>query len=200
MADAEHNDEAPKAKSKLPLIIGGVVLLLGLGGGGYYFLVAKPAAAKAAEEAAAADEADAGTSAKGGEKAVQLDAEGHPVKKKKKKKKKKSGEKEEPPAYWNLDPFTVNLSDTEQEHYLQATVVLQVPGETAVEEMKKHTAMVRDRVLKILSGSKSADLRSIEGKMKLADQIIEQIATAAEEDDIELPEVSRVFFTAFIIQ
>ena len=100
----------------------------------------------------------------------------------------------------NLDPFTVNLSDTEQEHYLQATVVLQVPGEAGVEEMKKHTALVRDRVLKILSGSKSGDLRSIEGKLKLADQIVEQIAAAAEEDDIELPEISRVFFTAFIIQ
>ncbi len=203
MADAEHGaEEAPaKKKSKLPLIIGAVVLLLGLGGGGYYFLVAKPAAAKAAEEAAAAaEEEDAGKAAKGKDEKVALDADGNPIKKKKKKKKKKAGEKVEPPAYLNLDPFTVNLSDTEQEHYLQATLVMQVPGEAAVEELKKHTAMIRDRVIKLLSGSKAADLRSTEGKLKLSDQIIEQIATAAEDDELELPEITRVFFTAFIIQ
>ena len=193
MAAEEHSEgdgAAPKKKGKLPLIIGAVVLLLLVGGGAYYFLVMKPAAeAKAAEEAAA-DDGDA--------KAGKADKDGKEIKKKKKK--KKAEKSTEPPAYLNMDPFTVNLADTEQEHYLQATVVLQVGGEAAVEELKKHSALIRDRVLKLLSSSKSADLRSVEGKQAIADAIISQVAGAAEEEDLEIPEIQKVFFTAFIIQ
>jgi flagellar FliL protein len=194
--DHKDGDAAPaKKKSKLPLIIGALVLLIAIGGGAYYFLVMKPAAeAKAAEDAAA--EEDSGT-AKGdkakGDKADKTDS-------KKKKKKKKKTDKAEPPAYLTLDAFTVNLADVEQEHYLQATIVLQVGGESAVEELKKQNPMIRDTVLKLLSGSKAGDLRSVEGKQKLAADIIEQVAAAAEESGVEVPEIDRVFFTAFIIQ
>lgn len=201
----DHKDakEAAPKKSKLPILIGAVVLLLALGGGGYYFFVMKPAAeAKAAEEAAA-DEEPAGkdkVAAKDGEAkdGAAKDGESKPAKKKKKKKKK--AEKAEPPAYLNLDAFTVNLADTEQEHYLQATIVLQVGGEAATEELKKHSAMIRDRILKLLSSSKAQDLRTVEGKQKIADDIIGQIASSAEDEGLELPEIDKVFFTAFIIQ
>lgn len=189
----EHDDgaeSAPRKKSKLPLIIGALVLLLAVGGGAYYFLVMKPAAeAKAAEEAAAED--DSG----GKDKASKGKAEG-----KKKHKKKKKADKTEPPAYLNLDAFTVNLADTEQEHYLQATIVLQVAGDAAVEELKKHNALIRDRILKLLSSSKAADLRSVEGKQAIADQIIAQVASAADDEELEIPDIDKVFFTAFIIQ
>lgn len=189
----EHKDgeeAAPKKKSKLPLIIGAVVLLLAIGGGAYYFLVMKPAAEAAAAEEAAADEADAKASAGKGEK----------VSAHKKKKKKKKSDKVEAPAYLNLDPFTVNLADTEQEHYLQATLVLQVAGEASVEELKKHSAMIRDRILKLLSSSKSEELRSVDGKQKIAADIIAQVASAAEDEDLEIPDIDKVYFTAFIIQ
>ncbi|MDE3012087.1 MAG: flagellar basal body-associated FliL family protein, partial [Pseudomonadota bacterium] len=109
-------------------------------------------------------------------------------------------DKAEPPAYLNLDAFTVNLADTEQEHYLQATIVLQVAGEAAVEELKKHNALIRDRILKLLSSSKAADLRSVEGKQAIADQIIAQVASAADDEELEIPDIDKVFFTAFIIQ
>lgn len=190
----DHKDgeeAAPKKKSKLPMIIIAVVLLLAIGGGAYYFLVMKPAAeAKAAEDAAAEDDSS------GKDKA---DKAGQPAGKKKHKKKKKA-DKAEPPAYLNLDPFTVNLADTEQEHYLQATIVLQVGGESAVEELKKHSALIRDSILKLLSSSVAADLRSTEGKQKMADAIIAQVSSAADAEELEIPEIDKVFFTAFIIQ
>lgn len=187
----EHKDgeAAPKKKSKLPLLIGAVVLLLAIGGGAYYFLVMKPAAeAKAAEDAAADDDGAKGDKNDKGEA------------KKNGKKKKKKAEKGEAPAYMSMEPFTVNLADTEQEHYLQATIVLEVAGEAAVEELKKHNAMIRDRILKILSSSKAADLRSVEGKQAVVDQIISQVSAAAEDEGIEIPDIDKVFFTAFIIQ
>ena len=207
----DHNtddDEAPKKKSKLPIIIGAVVLLLALGGAGYYFLVMKPAAeAKAAEEAAADDEdapkakdKDSDTAKSADKSADKAGDKASDKSKKKKKKKKNKSDKVEPPAYLALDPFTVNLADTDIDHYLQATIVLQVPGEQASEELKKHSAMIRDRILKLPSSSKAMDLRSVEGKQKLAQDIIDQIASAATDDEIEVPDIDRVFFTAFIIQ
>jgi len=191
---AANADEAPPPKKgKLLLIIVAAVLVLTLAGGAaYYFLVVQPAA-KAAEDGG--DEEDA----KPKHSANKDDADSGETKKKKKKKKKK-GEKEEPPAYLVLEPFTVNLADTEQEHFLQVSMVLEVSGEAAAEELKKNMALIRDRTLKLLSSSKSAEIRSIEGKQKLADAVIDQIAQGAEDADIELPDVNKVFFTAFIIQ
>jgi flagellar protein FliL len=190
---AEAGEEAPKKKGKLLLIIVAAVLVLTMvGGAAYYFLVIQPAANAAAEGAGDDEDAKPKHAKKG-------DDEGGETKKKKKKKKKK-GEKEEPPAYLVLEPFTVNLADTEQEHFLQVSITLQVPGEAAAEEMKKVMALIRDRCLKTLSSTKSTELRSIEGKQKLADTLVDQIAEAADEDGIEIPEISKVFFTSFIIQ
>jgi flagellar protein FliL len=188
---AAEAEEAPKKKGKLLLIIVAAVLVLTIAGGAaYYFLVIQPAA-KAAEEG---DDDEA--KPKRGKKDDEASADS----KKHKKKKKKKGEKEEPPAYLVLEPFTVNLADTEQEHFLQVSITLQVPGEAAAEEMKKQMAMIRDRTLKLLSSMKSSELRTVEGKQKLADALIDQIAEAADNDGIELPEISKIFFTAFIIQ
>jgi flagellar protein FliL len=190
---AAEAGDAPKKKGKLLLIIVAAVLVLSMASGAaYYFLVIQPAA-KAAEEGGDEEDAKA-RHAKSKEDADSPDG------KKKKKKKKKKGEKEEPPAFLVLDPFTVNLADTEQEHFLQVSMTLQVPGEVAAEEMKKHMAMIRDQTLKLLSSLKSAELRSTEGKQKLADTLIDKIAEAADQDDVELPEISKIFFTAFIIQ
>jgi len=190
---AEAGEEAPKKKGKLLLIIVAAVLVLTmLGGAAYYFLVIQPAANAAAEGAGDDEDAKPKHAKKG-------DDEGGETKKKKKKKKKK-GEKEEPPAYLVLEPFTVNLADTEQEHFLQVGITLQVPGEAAAEEMKKNMALIRDRCLKTLSSMKSTELRSIEGKQKLADSLVDQIAEAADDDGIEIPEISKIFFTSFIIQ
>jgi flagellar FliL protein len=189
---AAEAEEAPKKKGKLLLIIVAAVLVLTMvGGAAYYFLVMQPAA-KAAEEGGDEDDAKP--------KHAKKDDEGSGETKKHKKKKKKKGEKEEPPAYLVLEPFTVNLADTEQEHFLQVSITLQVPGEAAAEEMKKQMAMIRDRTLKLLSSMKSSELRSVEGKQKLADTLIDQIAEAADDNGIEIPEISKIFFTAFIIQ
>jgi flagellar protein FliL len=203
MAEDNKNEAPPpKKKGKLLLIIIAAVLILALGAGaGYYFLVMQPAAAKAADEA---DDEETPPKAKAvasaEEPAPNSEETQDKEPKKKKKKKKKKGEKEEPPAFINLEPFTVNLADTEQERFLQVSMVVQVAGDAAVEEYKKHMAMIRDTILKLLSSSKSADIRSIEGKQKLSDQIIANVENAAEHNDLELPEISKVFFTSFIIQ
>lgn len=205
---AEEKDDAPpKKKGKLLLVIIAAVLILALGGGAaYYFLVVQPAAAAKADEDA--DEEDSSSKkgkAKEGEDAGQAasDEDGKEKEhepKKKKKKKKKNKNKDEPPAFINMDPFTVNLADTEQERFLQISMVIEVAGDAAAEEIKKHMPLVRDTILKLLSSSKSVDLRSAEGKQKLADLIISSIEKVASHDDIEIPDIDKVFFTAFIIQ
>jgi flagellar FliL protein len=209
MAEDNKNDAPPKKKGKLLLIIIAVVLILALGSGAaYYFLVIQPAAAadKSADEEeedpappkkVAASENDKET-AESANTASSESTEAEP--KKKKKKKKKKSDKDQPPAFINMEPFTVNLADTEQERFLQVTMVIQVAGEPAVEEFKKHMAMIRDTILKLLSSSKSTDIRSIEGKQKLSDGIIANVERAAHHNEIELPEIDKVFFTSFIIQ
>ena len=77
-----------------------------------------------------------------------------------------------------LDPFIVNLADKEGERFAQIGVSLQVDDPKVGEEMKGYMPAIRNSVLLILSHKTSAELLSIEGKQKLAEEIRRDAARA----------------------
>ena len=115
-------------------------------------------------------------------------------------KKVKKAAKAAPPEYVALESFTVNLQpETGTDQYLQVQMTLQVPGAEQAELFKTNMAKVRSRVLMLLSGKKASEINTIEGKKKLAEEIV----TATKEPFVEKgdeQEVSEVLFTSFIIQ
>ena len=115
-------------------------------------------------------------------------------------KKVKKAAKTAPPEYVALESFTVNLQpETGTDQYLQVQMTLQVPGAEQAELFKTNMAKVRSRVLMLLSGKKASEINTVEGKKKLAEEIV---ATTKEPfvEKGEEQEVSEVLFTSFIIQ
>ena len=128
----------------------------------------------------------------GGDAAAEHDSPKEP----KKKKKKESDAK---PEYVPVEAFTVNLQPENGEQYLQVQFTLQVDGAEQATLIKDNMAIVRNRVLLLLSGKKASEISTVEGKQQLAAEIQAIIKEPFEKDGDE-QEVTDVLFTSFIIQ
>ena len=178
-----------KGNRKMLIIIVLVVVLLG-GGGGFYYWRTTVAAAAAAE-----NETEKTKSKKGTETA---DSKG-----KKSKKSSKSDSEDDAPddsavkKIIELQPFIVNLADTESARYLRLTVSLGVGGESGGTEKPDQlfVTRVRNAMLAVLSGKKSDEILSIEGKTKLRKDLLKAAQSASEE-----PAVEAIYITDFIVQ
>ena len=157
------------SKKKLIVIALAAVLLLGGGGGAAWYFL------HAGGDAAAA---------------------GHDAKDTKKKKKESSGAK---PEYVPVEAFTVNLQPENGEQYLQVQFTLQVEGAEQSTLIKDNMAIVRNRVLLLLSGKKASEISTVQGKQQLAAEIRAIVQEPFEKDGDE-QDVTDVLFTSFIIQ
>jgi flagellar FliL protein len=157
------------SKKKLVVIAVAAVLLLGGGGGAAWYFLHA-----------------------GGDAAAEHDS----PKDSKKKKKKDSSAK---PEYVPVEAFTVNLQPENGEQYLQVQFTLQVDGTEQATVVKDNMAIVRNRVLLLLSGKKASEISTVEGKQQLAAEIQAIIKEPFEKDGDE-QDVTDVLFTSFIIQ
>jgi flagellar FliL protein len=158
------------SKEKLVVIVAAALLLLGGGGGAAWYFRHAGADAAAAEHDSPKDA--------------------------KKKKKKDSDAK---PEYVPVEAFTVNLQPENGEQYLQVQFTLQVGGAEQATLVKDNMAIVRNRVLLLLSGKKASEINTVEGKQQLAGEILAAVKTPFAEHGEE-QEISDVLFTEFIIQ
>lgn len=164
MSDEKETEE-PKKKGKLPLILGLVVVLAG-GGGGWYYMQTQ----KAAEED---KKAEAKTETK----------------------KKEEEEKIEPPiqvdmtkrTFVTLEPFTFNLTDSEQDRFGQVKVVFEVANAGVEGEIETVSPAIRNSLLLLLTSKTSKELLSTRGKRELASEMID--ATNAILSGQEPPEI-----------
>lgn len=188
-----------KGSKKLIIIIAAVAVLLLGGGGAALFLIKKNQAAAEA-----------------------LDEDGEPVQAQETHAKKKDDHKT-PPTFVALDPFTVNLTDKDQERYAQIGITLEVDDPHFAEEMKAYMPAIRAGILMILAHKSSGELLEREGKERLAREIMREsvrpmgIEIEDEDEDEPPPEatpkkkkkkkkpvqhnpVQQVLFSSFIIQ
>lgn len=104
-----------------------------------------------------------------------------------------------PPVFVVLEPFTINLQPEGGEQYLQVAFTLQVGSQAEVDQIKLYMPQVRSRILLMLSSKKASELLTVEGKKKLADDIIAQVRQPFHPQGTPL-EIPNVFFTSFVIQ
>ncbi len=170
-APAEGEEGKKKGKGKLIILIVLLLFILGGAGGGWYWWTH----IKSADTEASEDE----------------DAE--PAKKKKKKKKEEAG-----PVFVSLDAFTVNLQG-EEGQLLQTAITLQMADEEDAAKLKQHMPLIRSRLVMLLSSKPAEEVLTAEGKLKLAQEIADQIKQPFFPGDYPM-EVQSVLFTSFIVQ
>ena len=146
---------APKKKGKLLIIIVSLVLVLGGGGGAAWFFLGQGDKEKSADaEHAGADEQHAAAD------------DEKPFRPRVKK-------KGEPPVFADLEPFIFNLQDEDQDRFAQVGVTLELVDAEVTAELKQVEPAVRNAILMLLSSKTSDELLSVDGKLELADQIID---------------------------
>lgn len=106
---------------------------------------------------------------------------------------------EKAPVFLALDTFTVNLQADDMQQFLQVNMTLKVADEETVERLKINMPQVRNRLLLLLSSKKPAEILTVEGKKKLAAEIVEQARQPFTPHGPKM-EVSDVFFTSFVVQ
>jgi flagellar FliL protein len=80
-----------------------------------------------------------------------------------------------PPQFMPLETFTVNLKLEDNPQFLQVGLTLKVSDALVIEALKLHMPEVRDSVLLLLSSQKASVLLTLEGKRKLATDIVTSI-------------------------
>jgi len=94
-----------------------------------------------------------------------------------------------------LDKFTVNLLSENGGRYLVAKIDLEQDSEELTPELDRKVSLIRDIIISILSSKTVEEISTSKGKMKLKEEIINQINRYLEDGEIK-----RVYFTNFVIQ
>jgi flagellar FliL protein len=74
-------------------------------------------------------------------------------------------------SFVTLEPFVVNLADTDLDRYTQIGVVLEVENAEANKKVADRMPAIRNGILLLISSKTASDLTSREGKEKLAGEI-----------------------------
>jgi flagellar FliL protein len=97
-----------------------------------------------------------------------------------------------------LEPFVVNLADTDAARYLRIKISLMVDDKSKLKEVSENQALqlkVRDIILESLTAKRSQDLINAEGKNNLRHEIQNKVAIY-----FRAPKLVDVMFTEFVIQ
>ena len=103
------------------------------------------------------------------------------------------------PVFLSLETFTVNLEPENSDQHLQTNLTLKVGDNEAVSRIKLHMPEVRNRVLLLLSSKTASQIATVEGKKKLATELLVEINQPFGEGGGSQA-VESVLFTSFVIQ
>jgi flagellar FliL protein len=94
-----------------------------------------------------------------------------------------------------LDTFTVNLKSDAGRRYLKCTMSLELEGEELSLELDAKSAVLRDRIIRILTSKTLEEISSKKGKAKVSQQIMDTLNSMISDGEIK-----GIYFTEFVIQ
>lgn len=113
----------------------------------------------------------------------------------------KSAKPSRPPQFVPLEIMTVNLKDDgSAEHYLQVGLTFQVSGADIEPVLKQHMPIIRSKILLLLSSKSPRELASLEGKARLAEELLEVARAPLPETSAPDKGIVALHYSTFIIQ
>jgi len=94
-----------------------------------------------------------------------------------------------------MDTFIVNLADDGGKRYLRITMDLELNQDADADDLKNRLPQMRDSVLMVLPSKRFDDIRTIEGKTSLRNEIIANLNGLFGQESI-----SNIYFTEFVVQ
>ncbi len=95
----------------------------------------------------------------------------------------------------SLDSFVVNISDRERDRYLKLKTELELSMPELSDELDQRMPQIRDLIISLLGSKSFEEVRTIEGKNFLREEILLRINSL-----LVSGKVKRVFFTEFVVQ
>lgn len=176
-AAAKVVETAARKKKLVMLAIVGVVLLLVAGGGTWFGLRMLSGDKKEAAPAEAKTEEHAPAEAAKGEKTEHKES-----------------------FYEALDPaFLANYQVAGRPHYLQVSLSVMAREESAMEAVKMHMPLLRNRIVMLMSGEIFEQLQTDEGRVQLQQKLLSAIQEILQKETGK-PQIEQVFFTNFVMQ
>ncbi|MBV8211439.1 MAG: flagellar basal body-associated FliL family protein [Burkholderiaceae bacterium] len=111
----------------------------------------------------------------------------------------KKAETRKLPNFVDLEPFTVNLAEKEQDRYMQIKFSLEVDSGEAENTIKEMMPAMRSEILLVLGARESSALANREGKEALAKDIVDAANKSLDHTAAE-HSVKAVRITQLIIQ
>ena len=201
-AEEEGSEKTGGKKSGL-LWIGIAAGASVLSAAGTFFVVSStiPQAPESAEPAAEhAEEADAADSASGGEHASESEdshaaSEAHESAGRSEHDTIARGSGAELSTIYQLETFVVNINDGNRDRFLKIRPELEISDPAVGEQLTQRMPQVKDIVISLLSSQSFGQIRSIEGKDALREDLMIRLNALVREG-----KVLRVFFTEFVVQ
>ncbi len=94
-----------------------------------------------------------------------------------------------------LDTFIVNIGDGDRDRYLKLKAELELSKEVVAKEIEQRLPQIRDLMISLLGGKSFDDVRSIEGKNLLREEMLQRINAL-----LVTGTARSVFFTEFVVQ
>lgn len=103
------------------------------------------------------------------------------------------------PLFTSLEPFTVSLRDRDGSRVVYVGITLRIDDEASGRMLTTYMPEVRDRVLATLTGQSTLQIQAPNGREILADQLLRELSKPYQPNPLG-PRISRVLFTAFVVQ
>ena len=100
-----------------------------------------------------------------------------------------------PGTIFPLHTFIVNLADAGGKRYLRVTMELELTRGTSADDLKNRLPQMRDNILMVLPSKRFEEIRTLEGKTSLRNEIIVSLNGLFGQESI-----SNIYFTEFVVQ
>ena len=106
-----------------------------------------------------------------------------------------SAEQAKPGILHSLEPFVVNLIDPSGKRYLKVRVELELSNKLVESQVNERLPQIKDSLLILLSSKSYEDIETVEGKLRLKQEIMARINNLLTQG-----RVRNIYFTEFVIQ
>ena len=165
MTEISESIEAPPKSRKMLFILIGLVVVLGAGGGAAFFFL-RGSPSESSASTGVGQAADPGAD---GDSATMVTVP--------------------------LKTFIVNLSGNGGSRYLKVSIEVELTGDSVKTEMAKKNSQVVDTILTLLTCKTYDDIKDIQGKALLKEEIVSRVNTV-----LTGGRAQRAYFTEFVVQ
>ena len=95
----------------------------------------------------------------------------------------------------DIREFIVNIISDENNHYVKASLTIELSSEPSKEELTQRMAQVRDAILLLVSNKTFDELQDLQGKKQLKAELLSKINAI-----LQTGQAKSIYFTDFVVQ